>query len=119
MNDANPITPPLCGTPTPSTKGVADAAGGGISPRTLTTSWVLLILATVATWFLGEWSQLHGSAGTIVVFAMLAIALVKGRLVIDDFMALRHVMLRWRLLVMGWLAALLGLIAVAYWLGTR
>ena len=45
-------------------------------------AWLILIIATGITWYLGE----VGAAGTAAIVAMLAIAFVKGRLVILDFM---------------------------------
>jgi caa(3)-type oxidase subunit IV len=82
------------------------------STRTLDFVWLVLLLATGATWFLGE----SGSAGPVAVVVMLAIALVKGWLVIREFMALRWVKLFWRMIVVGWLAVVLILIAFTYWL---
>jgi hypothetical protein len=41
-------------------------------------AWVVLIIATLITWYLGE----VGAAGTAAIVAMLVIAFIKGRLVI-------------------------------------
>lgn len=80
--------------------------------RTLDFVWLVLILATGATWFIGE----TGSAGPVAVVVILAIALVKGWLVIREFMGLRWVKLLWRIVVVGWLAFILLLIALTYWM---
>ena len=51
------------------------------------------------------------------MLALLASVFVKGHFVIADFMGLRGVALRWRLLVHGWLVLFIGLIFLAYWIG--
>ena len=48
--------------------------------------------------------------------ALLAISIVKGRLVMLDFMGLRGVRFFWRGLLLGWLLLVSALIAVAYWI---
>jgi len=73
-------------------------------------SWLVLLVATGATWWLGE----VGAAGTGPILAMLAIAFIKGRLVILDFMELRGAPLMWRLLLEGWLILVGGLVLLAY-----
>jgi hypothetical protein len=50
---------------------------------------------------------------------MLAIAFVKGRLVILDFMELRNAPLLWRLLLEGWLIVVSSLILLAYWISLK
>jgi len=78
-------------------------------------AWLVLILATLVTWYLGE----VGAAGTLSIVAMLAIAFVKGRLVILDFMELRGAPLLWRLLLEGWLILVSSLILLAYWISLK
>ena len=73
-------------------------------------AWLVLLVATGATWWLGE----VGAAGIGAIVAMLAIAFTKGRLVILDFMELRGAPLMWRLLLEGWLILVGGLILLAY-----
>ena len=75
-------------------------------------AWLVLLTATGLTWWLGE----VGAAGTGAILAMLAIAFVKGRLVILDFMELRDAPLMWRLLFEGWLVLVGALILLAYWI---
>jgi hypothetical protein len=77
--------------------------------------WLVLLIATGATWWLGE----VGAAGTGAILAMLAIAFIKGRLVILDFMELRGAPLMWRLLLEGWIVVVGGLVLIAYWLSLR
>ena len=78
-------------------------------------AWLVLLVATGITWQLGE----AGAAGTLAIVAMLAIAFVKGRLVILDFMELRDAPLMWRLLLEGWLILVSGLILLAYWISLK
>jgi hypothetical protein len=78
-------------------------------------AWLILLVATGATWWLGE----VGAAGTGAILAMLAIAFIKGRLVILDFMELRGAPLMWRLLLEGWLILVGGLILLAYWISLK
>ena len=78
-------------------------------------AWLVLIVATAITWYLGE----VGAAGTAAIVAMLLIAFVKGRLVILDFMELREAPRLWRVLLEGWLILVSGLILLAYWLSLR
>jgi hypothetical protein len=77
--------------------------------------WLVLLVATAATWWLGE----VGAAGTGAIFAMLVIVFVKGRLVVLDFMGLRRAPPVWRLLLEGWLVVVGCLILVAYWISVR
>ena len=54
--------------------------------RRLNTVWVILMLATGATWEVGE----QGFAGQLAMALLLILSFVKGRLVVLDFMGLRH-----------------------------
>ncbi|UCV04806.1 cytochrome C oxidase subunit IV family protein [Dechloromonas denitrificans] len=78
-------------------------------------AWLVLIVATGITWYLGE----VGAAGTSAIVAMLVIAFIKGRLVILDFMELRSAPLMWRLLLEGWLILVSSLILLAYWMSLK
>ena len=75
-------------------------------------AWLILIVATGMTWYLGE----VGAAGTLAIVTMLLIAFVKGRLVILDFMELRNAPALWRALLEGWLILVSSLILLAYWI---
>lgn len=81
----------------------------------LTRAWLVLMAATALTWYLGE----VGAAGTTAIVAMLAIAFIKGRLVILDFMELRAAPRLWRVLLEGWLVLVSALILLAYWISLR
>ena len=78
-------------------------------------AWLVLMVATAITWYLGE----VGAAGTSAIVAMLLIAFIKGRLVILDFMELREAPRMWRVLLEGWLILVSGLIPLAYWISLR
>lgn len=65
----------------------------------LTRSWLLLVLATSATF----WVSVDGPAGIAPGAGMLGIAYLKGRLVLLDFMELRRAPVLYRGLVEGWL----------------
>ncbi len=69
-------------------------------------TWLLLVGATVTV----LWMREDGLAGLTIGTATLAIAYAKARLVILDFMELRHAPLLWRCLLEGWLLLISGLI---------
>ena len=58
-------------------------------------------------------------AGPLAMAALLAISIIKGRLVMLDFMGLRGVKFFWRGLMIGWLLLVSALIAIAYWIATK
>ena len=87
-----------------------------MNTRQLNVVWVVLMLATAATYALGEVGTQIGIAGPLAMAALLAISIVKGRLVMLDFMGLRGVRFFWRGLLLGWLLLVSALIAVAYWI---
>lgn len=78
-------------------------------------AWLVLLVATGITWYLGE----VGAAGTSAIVTMLLIAFVKGRLVILDFMELRGAPRLWRFLLEGWMLLVSALILLAYALSLR
>lgn len=79
--------------------------------------WLVLLAATLLTWWLGE-SGTAASAGAWPVLVMFALAFVKGLLIELDFMELRHAPRLWRRLLVGWLAVVLALLVLAWWVGT-
>ena len=88
---------------------------GRFSTNTL---WLLLLMATALTYGLGEAGQL-GQASMLPVFLIFGMAFLKGRVIILDFMELRHAPRLWGHLLLGWLGVILSLIVFAYWLGLR
>ena len=77
--------------------------------RPCTASWVVLLGLTTITFELG--SRPSGQALMVVV---LALTLVKGQLVVNYFMGLRRMRPMWRLVMAAYLAAVGGVIALAY-----
>lgn len=75
------------------------------------------MLATLVTYWLGE-SGTTESHGMRAVQIMFALVVLKGALVIDEFMGLRRAPSLWRWGFMGWLTGVVSLIVLAYWLGT-
>ena len=71
---------------------------------------VVLVLATLAAF----WMRSDISAGLAIGLGTLAIAYLKGRQVILDFMELRHAPVLWRGLIEGWLLLVCGLIFAFY-----
>ncbi|WP_295757404.1 cytochrome C oxidase subunit IV family protein [Undibacterium sp.] len=70
---------------------------------------MLLVLSTLS-FGLAETDYL----GKNILLPVLLATLIKGSIVIDKFMALRHVAGPWRLIVMTWLLVVLGTIWFSY-----
>lgn len=83
-----------------------------IEIKTTTWQWLTLILLTSLSFALAEVSN---SGSNAIVLAVLAATLFKGTLVIDRFMALRHVAGPWRLIVLGWLLLVQGVIGLSFY----
>ena len=90
-----------------------------MNTRQLNTVWAILLVATLATWTIGEVGEHLRIAGPPAMLTLLAISFVKGRLVVLDFMGLRGVKFFWRSLVIGWLLLVSALIAIAYWIALK
>jgi hypothetical protein len=73
-------------------------------------AWVLLVAATIA----GVAMRAERLVGPGVGLATLTILYCKGRLVILDFMELRHAPRAWRALVEGWLVAITAILLAIY-----
>lgn len=82
-----------------------------MNARRLDIAFAFLVAATGITWFVGE----SGRAGPAAVALILGLAFAKGWLVIREFMLLRHAAAVWNLIVGGWLALVLAIIATTYW----
>lgn len=78
--------------------------------RTINRDGVLLLLLTLCSFGLGE----RGGHGLLPWTVILGLALIKGRWIIDRFMALGPVGGVFRWLLLGWLCATLALIAYAF-----
>ena len=75
--------------------------------------WLFLLALTALTTQATTLAAAAGLAGSVVPLVLLA-TLIKGRVVIDHFMALQHVGGPWRWIVLGWLLLVLGLIGYAF-----
>jgi hypothetical protein len=84
-----------------------------MNARRLDFIFAVLLIGTALTWWMGE----TGHAGPAAVLGILAIAAVKGTLIIRDFMALRGINVFWPTMVIGWLLLVLGIIMGGYWKG--
>lgn len=80
------------------------------SNRYSTIVWLLLVALTLVTYAMGE----TGMAGSGAMLGLLLIALVKGQMVANYFMGLRHVALGWRAVMLAYFLIVGGLIALAY-----
>lgn len=78
--------------------------------KTATFQWVTLLLLTLLTFGIAA----YGLSGRAMIFPVLLITLLKGRIVIDRFMALQGVAGPWRWIVLGWLVLVLGAIGFAF-----
>lgn len=81
--------------------------------NTIDRIWLVLIAATLTTFWLGE-SGLAGRAGIATVLLMFGLAYGKGLLIVLHFMELNHAPALWRRLMTGWLALVTTLIVLIY-----
>jgi cytochrome c oxidase subunit 4 len=77
-----------------------------INIKTATYQWIMLLALTCLSFGLAE----TGYSRDKVLLPVLLATLVKGSLIIDRFMALRHVAGPWRIIVLTWLTVVLGVI---------
>lgn len=73
-------------------------------------NWFILLALTCLSFGLAE----SGISGKATVFIVLMATWMKGTIVIDRFMALRHVAGPWRFIVLGWLFLVLGIIFISF-----
>ncbi|MBI3285031.1 MAG: cytochrome C oxidase subunit IV family protein [Burkholderiales bacterium] len=78
--------------------------------KTASYDWLILLLVTIASVTLAA----SGLSGTAFVLPVLLAALLKGKIIIDRFMALRQVAGPWRYIVLGWLLLVLALIGLSF-----
>ena len=74
--------------------------------------WMILVVLTIFAFSLG-YLELVSS---FVVGVLLVSTFVKGQLVIDYFMGLKNVELKYRLIPTVWLGVIISLVAIAYFL---
>ena len=79
-----------------------------------TAVWLLLVLATCASWWMVEHDAVPARVATS---AAVIIAMLKARLVFLHFMELRSAPRAWRAVFEFWAALSAGLILTGYWIG--
>ena len=80
--------------------------------RSIKNIWIILIILTIFAYLLGYLKLINSSLVAILLIS----TFIKGELVIDYFMGLKTVKLKYRLIPIIWLGTVLSLIAVAYYL---
>jgi len=84
-----------------------------LRPSRLDIIWLVMVAATLVMFWLGE-SGTSGRAGWRAVVVMFSLSLIKGVMVIWDFMELRRAPWMWRVLLIGWLVGVIVFIVSAY-----
>jgi cytochrome c oxidase subunit IV len=74
------------------------------------TIWLLMIALTILSYAMGKF----GFSGIFSVLILLTTAVIKGTLIIRDFMELRGVSLLWRVMMYGWLWGVTLAITIIY-----
>ncbi len=80
--------------------------------NTLEIVWFTLVLLTLFAFLLGYLNYIN----TSIVSLLLISTFIKGQLVIDYFMGLKNVRLRYRMIPTVWLFTVISLISIAYYL---
>ncbi len=73
--------------------------------------WVILVVLTIFAYLLGYLEYVN----SLFVAILLLTTFIKGWLVVDYFMGLKDVKLKYRVIPSVWLGLVLSLIAVAYY----
>ena len=82
----------------------------GIRQHQLVIIWLLLLLLSL----IGLTGVKAGFHGLLFSMTLLAVAGLKIQLIADWFMSLREVRMLWRMIMLGWVLVVTGLIAVAF-----
>ena len=80
--------------------------------RILEYVWISLVTLTLFAYLLGYFKYIS----TTLVAVLLITTFIKGQLVIDYFMDLKEVQLKYRLIPTLWLFTVISLIATAYYI---
>ena len=80
-----------------------------VAARSCTASWVALLGLTTISFLLGS-----RVPSQVLMATVLVLTLLKGQLVVNDFMGLRTVRPLWRIVMGAYLLAVGGAIALAY-----
>jgi hypothetical protein len=82
----------------------------------LTRLWLVLLLATVLSWWLGSDTPVRSpAAGMLSAISILAVAIIKCRLVIRNYMDVRLAPPWLQRACDGWLLLNFGLVSFYYW----
>ncbi|MDB5987866.1 MAG: hypothetical protein JWR16_2919 [Nevskia sp.] len=76
-------------------------------------TWLLLVIATGATF----WLRVDSDIGLAAAAGTIAIAYIKGRLIVLDFMELRHAPRIWKGIFETWLFVVSAIILAVYRFG--
>ena len=87
---------------------------GGVLKLRVTWLWLFLIAATVASWEFGHGLG-FGENVRLSTTAVLVIAFIKARMVILDFMEIRHAPLALRLMLEAWTLVVAATLLILYW----
>jgi hypothetical protein len=86
------------------------------SPRQATGIWLLLVTATLISWWLVE---RRGIGAHVATTTALLIAGFKARMVLQNFMELRTAPPIWRAVFDAWVVVFIGSILAGYWIAGR
>ena len=76
----------------------------------VTKVWIILISLTLMMFVLAQ----NGLEQQLLVTTMLVVAWFKGQLIIDHFMGLRYVAVKWRFFISLWLVSVLVIVFSVY-----
>ena len=87
-----------------------------IKARAITYVWIILSVLTLLSLWLAPARVGHIAASTPITIAVLAMAMIKARLIIQHFMEIRTAPAWLKLTTDGWLVALFGgVLAIYLW----
>jgi len=81
------------------------------SIKKLTVIWVILVILTLITATIGYYQL----SGLYIVGVILLTVVVKGQLIVDHYMGLRHVRGFWRLAMLGFIIIIPAIIFAGYY----
>ena len=84
--------------------------------QVLNAAWWLLLGATAVTFVLGEMGLVAAGSGWALA-GRWVLTSIQGVVVTQVFLEMRHAPALWRWLLLGWLALVIALVALAYLLG--
>ena len=76
------------------------------------TLWIAMLLLTISTYAMGK----LGYSGLTIILLLLTTIIIKGVIIIREFMELRGVSFLWRAIMYGWLWTVTIAIAITYML---